>query len=265
MDLAPVRLETGEDGVALLTLSRGTEGNRLNRAAIDALVAAIEATEADRAVRVLVLRAEGKSFCLGLDLDAFLDPRARPDPDGLAKFQEAMLRLYRHRAPVIAVVEGRTEGGGLGLVAACDLVIAGEGARFMLPEVILGMIPCMILPFLSRRLTPGTLRALGLSSRTLDGAEGRAIGLVDEYAETDAPAALERHLKRLLRSAPNSLTEVKRLTERFAAGDLDRDIQESFTHLLDWLGRSEVTRGAHLFAQGFSPPWFARRSHTHDD
>ncbi len=265
VDPAPVRCAIGNDGVAFVTLARGAEGNRLNRPAIDALVAAIDATEADPNVRVLVLRAEGGSFCLGLDLDAFLDPDAVPDRAGLAIFQQAMLRLYRHRAPVIALVEGRAEGGGLGLVAACDLVIAGPDAQFMLPEVVLGMIPCMILPFLRRRLTPGVLRAHGISSRRLGAVEARGIGLVDEVDEVDASAAMERQVKRLLRSAPAALAEVKRLTERLAFGDLDREVAESLADLTAWLERPEVTEGTHLFAQGFSPPWFARRSRAHDE
>ncbi|HEV2149583.1 MAG TPA: enoyl-CoA hydratase-related protein, partial [Longimicrobiaceae bacterium] len=149
--------------------------------------------------------------------------------------------------------------GGVGLAAACDLVIAAPEARFSLPEVVLGVIPAVVTPFLLRRLPPGRAGALSLGSRTLGAAEAHALGLVDEVAADGVEAALERQLGRVFRSSPAALAAQKRHLDALSGGAaLEAQAAAAVDRLLEVLADPEALEGARAFADGFAPAWFAR-------
>jgi enoyl-CoA hydratase/carnithine racemase len=170
-------------GVArVVTIDRPEQGNALNEAVATGIVAALDAAEADPACRAIVLTGRGdKVFCAGGDLkstggDAPFDV----DPSDPRNFVVALLRrMAACRLPLVARVNGHAVAGGLGLVCACDLAVATEGARFGVPEVGIGTFPMMILPFLARVLPPRTLLELCLTGDLVDAAAARAAGLVN--------------------------------------------------------------------------------------
>lgn len=245
------------DGVCFVTLVAAANGNAINFDLIDGLEEALDAVDADPDCRALVLTAEGDTFCRGLDLEAFFVHGRLPERDQLRRLPACLARLRRCRVPVIAVADGEAMGGGVGLLAACDLVLGTPNARFMLSEPIVGLVPATIVPFLLLRTGPARLRAMTLSTRGIPAAEAHTWGLVDELV-TDVEPALRAQLQRIFRSAPQALAETKRYYDRLSAADLDEQIEAGLDLFTGWLARPDVRAGVTAFGEGFAPPWFAR-------
>lgn len=250
-----------DGGVFWVTLTAPQVGNVLNAVLIDRLRQAVAQANADPTCRVIVLRAQGADFCKGLDLAWTVAHHGPPDGAFLQDVVDGLTAITTADKPVIACVEGAVSGGGVGLVAACDLVLAGTQATFMLPEVIIGMIPALITPFLLRRMPLAHVRYLTLSSRSLDASEAKAFGLVDEVADANEGALahlLERQLQRLFRSSPAALAESKRYFQELEQGQLAQQTQLARRHLDTWLAQPAVATGLQSFVEGFSPEWWAK-------
>jgi enoyl-CoA hydratase/carnithine racemase len=192
-----VRVETSDAGVRTLCIDREEKRNALDRATLAELEAAFAAAGADAAVRAVVLRGAGdRAFCAGADLaevgaHASIEA-ARAHFGGVARVMEAMQRCP---SPVIARVSGAALAGGCGLAAAADLTIAGESARFGLPEIGIGLLPLMVSAPIYRALgSRKALLDLVLTGRTLDAAEARDLGLATRVV---ADAELDREIDAL--------------------------------------------------------------------
>ncbi len=167
-------------GVATVTLDRPDKHNALSPALVDALAATAARLGSDPAVRVVVLAASGPSFCAGGDLEWM---RAQFEADRATRIAEArrlagmLYALNTIPKPLVARVHGPAYGGGVGLMAVCDVVVARLDARFGLTETRLGLIPATISPYVVARIGEGAARALMLSGRFFDAEEAQRIGL----------------------------------------------------------------------------------------
>lgn len=226
-----VRVEVA-GGLARLTFCAPETGNAVDVAMIDALFAALTAVTADPAVRAVLLRGEG-TFCTGMARDlAYVE--GRPNREAIARFEACLGLLAESPIPTVACVEGVAAGGGVGLAAACDMVLAGPEARFSLPEARFGLIPATIAPYLLRRLPSARVRALALSTRAIGADEAFVIGLVDEILPDPLEAALNQRLGQLLKADPAALGAIKALLARPDAPG------EGGARLAEWLERPEV-------------------------
>jgi len=179
-------------GIVQLTLNRPAARNALDRELIEALAAAFARHGACDSTRVLLLAAAGSAFCAGADLAAMRDLGRAPalenraDADRLA----ALLRAVRDcPKPSIACVQGAAFGGGLGLVAACDVAVASSAAVFRMPEVRLGLVPAVISPYVIEAIGLRRARRYFLSAEIIDAGAAQAIGLVHEVVAADALGA----------------------------------------------------------------------------
>lgn len=171
-----------EAGVARVTLARPEKLNALDKGMIEALVAAADAIEADRDVRVAILTGEGKAFCAGGDIAAWggLEPLDMWR-HWVRAGHRAFDRLARLRVPLIAVLSGHALGGGLELAATADIRIAEAQAKLGLPETGIGMVPGWSgTQRLVRRFGSRTVRRLALTGAIVEAAEAERLGLVDE-------------------------------------------------------------------------------------
>ncbi|MEM8813734.1 MAG: enoyl-CoA hydratase/isomerase family protein [Pseudomonadota bacterium] len=148
-------------------------------------------------VPVVVLRGGKDVFCSGLALG---DELAAAE-QALVDFVEILLGLRAHPAAKLALVEGKALGGGVGLAAVCDLVVATHEARFALPEVLIGMTPATILPVLEERMSLQKTRAMMLDGGTVTAEEALAFGLVDRTCPPDRADRVMTRLSRTLRRA----------------------------------------------------------------
>jgi enoyl-CoA hydratase/carnithine racemase len=180
---------------------------RLTPGLVAGLAAALAA---EREARVVALEGGPGAFCEGLDLDA---PGPGEAPE-LERFAALLRAIEGGPRPVIALVDGPALGGGVGLAAAADVVLATPRATFGLPETLLGLVPATVLPVVVRRLGPAGARRLALGAATLSAAEAWRLGLVDEVTD-DLEPALARCVERLARMDPRALAEVKALVARY--------------------------------------------------
>jgi methylglutaconyl-CoA hydratase len=212
-------------GLATLTLARAELHNAFDDALIAALTAEIGRLGASADVRAIVLAAEGKSFSAGADLNwmkrmaSYTEAENRRDADALA---ELMCALNECPKPTIARVQGAAFGGGVGLVACCDMAVSVETATFCLSEVKLGLIPSVISPYVIRAMGARAARRYFLTAEIFGAAEAHRLGLVHVVTAPEAlDGALEALLAKLLAAGPAALRECKSLIARVAEGDID--------------------------------------------
>lgn len=175
-----VRVER-RDAVGRLTITRASKRNALDRQTAEELFLGLSTLDADPAVRVILVRGEGKDFCSGADLEALaamLDAPAevhREDAETLGRVFLAMRTIVK---PIVAAVQGRALAGGAGLALACDLVLAHEDAKFGFPEVRVGFVPAMVMTLLRRSVGEKHAADLVLTGRVVGAEEGARLGLV---------------------------------------------------------------------------------------
>ncbi len=209
-------LVTIADGVATVVLNRPQHHNALTPDMIRTLRQTFEQLGRDDAVRVVILRGAGRSFCAGADLEAM---RAAADytfnenmQDGMAIY-ELMQAVATCPRPVVAGVQGAAIGGGAGLVSCCDIVVAVQGAIFAFSEVRLGIVPAVISPFVTAKVHPGAVRELFLTGERFDAARAREAGLIQHFVADNAAleGALQERVELLLQAAPGAQAAVKEL------------------------------------------------------
>jgi methylglutaconyl-CoA hydratase len=210
-------LEAVDDrGVATLTLNRPDRHNAFDDALIAELTAALRRLGGDPGVRAVVLASTGRSFSAGADLE-WMRRMARhsfeanlADAAGLAGLMHALDRLPK---PTLALVQGPASGGGVGLVACCDVAVASERASFCLSEVKLGLTPATISPYVVNAIGARWARRLFQTAEVFPAARAREIGLVQEVVPDGAglAAAGEEVLRAVLQGAPGAQADAKDL------------------------------------------------------
>jgi methylglutaconyl-CoA hydratase len=252
-----IRLETDPRGVAHLVLNRPEKHNAINAAMIGELTDAAKHLSIDSKTRVIVLSSSGNSFCAGADLAWMREQfgAARDARISEATNLSAMLRLIDELPkPIIAIVQGPTYGGGVGLTAVCDIVLAASEAKFALTETRLGLVPATIAPFLVARIGHANARRFALNAGTFTAEEARAVGLVSEvHTLHDLATAMERQLDLILAAAPGAIAATKQLLRNVAAGTISHS--EAVTALADRWESEEARHGIESFFSKSRPPW----------
>lgn len=244
-----VRREEGEL-IWRLLLGAGPGGHvALDPDGIEALAEAVEQAVAAGA-RALVIASEGADFCAGMDLAAALKTAREPMRAAMERYAGCLELLASASTTTIAVVSGAASGGGVGLAAACDLVVAAPGATFALPELRYGLVPAVILPALTARIGARRTRRLALTGEVVTAAQAEPWGLVDVVAD-DPTKALRGLLRSLLRARPEAVAALKRITGPAGQGG----VAQTAADLEDPELRAAL---AALLADGQAPPWFAR-------
>ncbi len=218
-----IRVEALGRGVTRLTLARPEKNNALNAEMISDIEAALAAIETDATVSVLVIAAEGPSFCAGGDLAWMREQadRGRSERERAALGLAGMLARLDHLPKlVIGAIEGAAYGGGVGLAALCDVTLAAPGAKFALTETRLGLIPATISPFVIRRIGAANARRVMLNARPFDAVEARRMGLVSEVvAAGEMEAAIAREVDLASACFPGAVADTKALIHRLAVGE----------------------------------------------
>jgi isohexenylglutaconyl-CoA hydratase len=255
-----------DSGFWFLRLNRPDKRNALSDALIAGIGAACDRVAQDPDARALVIHGAGGHFCAGADFDGFLElmqGQAGHDADPIAlanrRFGAMLEGLAALPVPTLAVVTGSAMGGGCGLAAACDRVIAADNAIFAMPEVTLGVAPAQIAPFVVRRVGARRARWLMLGAARLEARDALAAGLADLVAPSaELRAALAADLGLLAVAEPAALRATKRIVDRThetaLATSLDAAAQE-FAGLL----RHGAVREGIAATRGRRPPAWAVR------
>ncbi|MGY1644269.1 enoyl-CoA hydratase-related protein [Geodermatophilus sp. SYSU D00703] len=197
-------------GVATLTLDTPANRNALSWAMRAQLRDALADARTDDAVRVVVLDHTGRVFCSGMDLAEAAGGAA--EDQGVNEFPALLETIWDFPKPVVATVRGPARAGGVGLLAACDVVVAATSATFAFTEVRVGVVPAVISAVCLPRMLPNVAHRLMLTGEVFDAAAALAGGLVDlAVPDDDVDACVAAQVDALGRGAPLALAETKRL------------------------------------------------------
>ena len=251
-----------ERGVATLTLTRGEKHNAMSAVMMTELTEAAASLGADPAVRVVVIKAEGKSFSAGADLNWM---REQVAADRAGRIAEAtrlaqMLRaLNELPKPVIARVQGNAFGGGLGIISVCDVAIGVETAKFGFTETRLGIIPGTISPYVLARMGEGKARRVFMSARLFGALEARDLDLLSQVVSMDElDATIEREIKPYLSAAPGAVARSKQLARSLGPVIDDAVIAATIERLADTWETDEAREGLAAFFDKSTPSWVVR-------
>lgn len=244
---------TSHPAVTSVSLDRGDGRNSIDAAAIDLIETALTKAEADREARLLVITSGSGVFSTGMDLAAASSQETAAEPGGA--FFDLLRRLVTTRLVVVVSVDGQTAGGGMGLVAAADVVHATPRSTFALPEALWGLLPCVVLPFLTLRIGLHRARTMMLTTQPIDVPTAVAWGVVDVAAE-DLGTALRPLVFRASKVDAATFGDAKRYA---AALDpvTDDDRQRAVGELRRLLGTQSVRERLSAFAGRGQFPWQA--------
>jgi methylglutaconyl-CoA hydratase len=247
-------------GVARITLNRPHRRNAFDAALIAELTRELQRLDADPAIRAVFLAGSGTNFCAGGDLAWMQQAALQDEAENLAdarKLAALMRSLDTLSKPSVALVHGSAYGGGLGLVACCDIAIATEGARFCISEARLGLVPAVIGPYVIAAIGRRAARRYVLTADVFTTAEAQRSGLIHEVvAEDGLEAAAERVALSLLACGPGSQAAAKRLIAEIGSRPIDEDvIGLTARRIAEIRAAPEGREGVAAFLEKRKPSW----------
>jgi len=256
----PVLWSVDARGVATVTLNRPEVNNAYNGAMIDGLLAALDALGADKNLRVVVLNGNGKHFQAGADLKWIDSVRRSPSEENIRVSRataEAVQRLNFAPVPTVALVHGGCFGGGTGIVAACDVVLAADNAMFSIAEARWGLTPAIIIPQLVDAIGMRQVRRYALTGERFHAEEACRIGLVHRVVpQPDLQTEGARVVDLLLSNGPDAIAETKAWALRSAWSDLS---ESDFISLVESHSAkrqsAEAQEGLASFAEKRAAKW----------
>jgi len=249
-----------DSGIATLTMNRSEVHNAFDDRFIAAMTAELKRLEDDPQVRVLVLAASGKSFSAGADLGWMRSMADYSREENLADAEalaELMKTLDGFSRPTVALVQGAAYGGGVGLVACCDMVIASQKASFCLSEVKLGLIPAVISPYVVAAIGPRSARRYFLSAERFGALEAQRLNLVHEVVDAEMLEGRGAEFcAALLANGPCAMAAAKDLVSAVARCPLDREmLQDTAERIADARASAEGREGLSAFLEKRQPGW----------
>jgi polyketide biosynthesis enoyl-CoA hydratase PksH len=202
-------LKISDQGVVQrIQLYRPEANNSINSQLTIELLSALQAAEAEEVIKVIILEGLPDVFCTGMDFGEVataqeLDPKGRYNA-----YYDILKQMSQSSKVILSVVRGKVQAGGVGLVAASDLVIADETATFVLSELLFGLLPACVLPFLIRRVGFQKAYRLALTTQTISASEAEKWGLIDEYGSS-TNQLISKYIRRLKYLPSSGVKELK--------------------------------------------------------
>ncbi len=250
-----------ENSIASVVLCRSEKRNALSRQLLDELITATKQQLANEDVRALVIRAEGSVFCAGMDLGE-MQQRATSE-DGPAQWQkdsedycQLLADLYTASVPTIAVLQGPVLAGGVGMVLACDFVVASDSAFVSLPEPQRGITAAMVTPLLVHRLGAGPATQLLLSGGRMSAARAEALGMIYSVtAPEDLNSAVDDLLASILKGSKQALAITKQHVGQMSECEMLEKLRKSIAVSAHARASDDAREGLAAFLEKRPPHW----------
>jgi methylglutaconyl-CoA hydratase len=250
-----------DHGVGILTLNRADRHNAFDDLTVTEIADAMEAFSRDDAVRAIVISSTGKSFCAGADLN-WMKRMAGYSTDDNLQDSLAMAQMFCRIAqcpkPVLARVQGPAYGGGVGLVAACDIAVGTFDAQFALTEARLGLIPAVISPHVVAAIGERYARRYFLTAERFSAAEAYRMGLLHEMVadESGLDEAIGELLTPLLQNGPHAMRECKELIRAVSGKALTQEVlDDTALRITRRRASPEGREGMSAFLEKRKPNW----------
>ena len=249
-----------EGSIARINLNRPEIHNAFNEIMLSELIEVFTDLQKKKGeIRVVILTGNGKSFCAGADLHwmrRMVRYSYEENVEDSKRLSECLYRLYTLPQPTIARVNGAAVGGGMGLVAACDIVVAQEEAVFSLSEVKVGLVPACISPYVIKRAGEAKCREFFLSGERISAEKAFSAGLLNEIVPFDQlDMAVDRWKHQFLNNGPEALSVCKQLLEKVPGMNLD----EAMEYTADGIAKLRISKegqeGMNAFLEKREPSW----------
>lgn len=255
-----VLTDIDQSGIARITLNRPDVRNAMNEAFIRDLTETVERVGADDAVRAVILTGNGKGFCAGGDLAWMRKTADYTVEENYADGRTLGWMLNKLNVmpkPVIGLINGHAFGGGVGVVACCDIAVASTAAKFSLSEVRLGLTPATISPYVVRKIGQAHSRRYFLTAEVFDAHRAEQINLVHAVAEPDdLEAKGQEFVDHLLMGGPKAHGISKDLIFQVSDREVDSDLIDWTSRLIaDTRATDEGKEGASAFLEKRKPSW----------
>ena len=249
-----------EGRLAKVILNRPEVRNAFNELTIAELTAAFATLSNDAEIRAIVLSGRGLSFCAGADLNWMKKMADYSHAENLAdagQLATMLSTIYTCPKPVVAQVQGDCYAGGMGLVAACDIVVASDKVNFCLSEVKLGLIPATISPYVIKAMGEQAARRYFLSAEKFSASDAARMGLVHELvSEEELDAKVAQIVHTLLSNSPNAVMQAKRLVREVGGQEISAALIASTVKDIAEIRASEEGReGVRSFLEKRKPSW----------
>ncbi|EFF75708.1 enoyl-CoA hydratase/isomerase family protein [Achromobacter piechaudii ATCC 43553] len=249
-----------DGAIARLTLNRPDMRNAFDETLIAALTDAVRQAAQDPDVRVLLLTGAGKAFCAGGDLNWMRKMATHTLADNredASRLADMLHAIWACPKPVVASVNGDAYAGGMGLVAACDIAIAADGAHFCLSETRVGLLPATISPYVIRAMGERAANRYFLTAERFDAATAKSLGLVHDVVPADGlRQAADALCLTLCANGPDAVKASKRLVRDFAGKPIDAAlIADTVERIAACRATDEAREGVAAFLEKREPSW----------
>lgn len=248
-------------GVARLTINRPDKRNALTRQMIEEMLDAVRQLATDETMRVFVLQANGAVFCAGMDLGEMQQRAGEPDANehwqqDSVVYCELLKAIYLLHVPTIAAVSGPVLAGGMGMVTACDMMVASQNAFFSLPEPMRGITAAMVTPFLIHRIGAGQASFMLLSGERTSAEKAKAIGLChDVVAEGEVAVRVDSLVKSICSGSKSALALTKRHIDECASINVIPLVDQSIRVSAKARETDDAREGLAAFLEKRKPNW----------
>nr|AFV96141.1 enoyl-CoA hydratase/isomerase [Cylindrospermum licheniforme UTEX B 2014]ARU81121.1 CylG [Cylindrospermum licheniforme UTEX B 2014] len=197
-----------QSAVQRIQIYRPEANNSINSQLIQELLSALQAAEAEEAVKVVILEGLPDVFCTGMDFQEIADGKQVDPKMSSHGYYNILKQMSQCSIVIVSLVRGKVQAGGVGLVAASDIVIADETVTFVLSELLFGLLPACVLPFLIRRIGFQKAYRLALTTQEISASEAYNLGLIDEYG-SNTNKLISQYVKRLKYLPSSGVRELK--------------------------------------------------------
>lgn len=243
-----------------ITLSRPTVLNALHPEMIAEITKAFTSAAKDKTIRVIIVDSQGDIFCAGADLNWMKNSIKQSKKENLSsanKLYEMYKAIYSNPKPVIAKIQGSAFGGGVGLIAACDVAVIVNKATLSLSELKLGLIPSTIAPFFQRKIGLHNLKFYGLVSKKIPAEECKRIGLVHDLVESkdQLAAKVDEYAQIFLSLSPQAIKRFKKLCDDVEYLSVKKAQKKTSDEIADIRTTAEAQEGLSAFFEKRKPNW----------
>ena len=250
---------TKKDDVVTVTLNRPDVHNAMNEVLMNELTRCFKEITTDDSVAVVILTGNGKSFCAGADL-TWMKRMVNYSKEENKKDSHLLLEMYETiyscPKPVIGRINGHAFGGGIGLLAVCDITITVPEVQFAFSEVKLGIIPAVISTFVAPRMSPADMRRLFITGERFDSAIAHEIGLIDFVVPAEnLDATVNACVEQVRSSGPYAIKEVKHLIKNLIEMDMKKYKEFTVEKIAELRVSKEGQEGINAFLEKRKPNW----------
>jgi len=248
-----------DNDIATVALNRPEVHNAMNERLIKEITTCFKELANDEKTKVIVLTGKGESFCAGADLN-WMKSMVMYSKEENIRDSRLLLDMYETiyscPKPVIGKINGHAFGGGVGLIAVCDINIATVGSKFAFSEVKLGIIPSVISTYVVRRIGLSNMKRLFITGERFNSEYAKEIGLIDFVTEKDDfNSTVERYVDQLKSSSPKAIKEIKNLVNNYKKMDIEKYKEFTVEKISELRVSEEGQEGMNAFLEKRRPKW----------